>query len=557
MSFVLIIFILSTGDIFGQCTPVFIHQELKSQYGYLPQKVSGLEQDNIIEVINFIESVANETGRDSVEIVKFLRGTNIPGDDISRNALESRIQSYFSEFKPQRASDVKVHSKFAELSRLFGNHLENMSPDFLLKVMDGNIKNGRKYIKFLKDFDPVMARVLSNFILQANGVISEKAILKILKAVKKKGLSPVDFITLITPERLELIKRTTKSRLGVFESSPELNSLIADISNSSISSGPLRIGIDPSVSGERMRMTPGFFTDEVGLGYRGGTRQEFNFDIPAPPFKGNFLLKIDRGSSGRVNGVNFIDDKGVNHYLPTPEHIIELYGDRVTDSFFGMRKVEHQRYSYGDAEELNANIKAFNETVGDDSPLRIDSHFYYSAPINGENPLALSSQRTIDRLANGFGWPMGSRDVYQIHDLGAHSSLMLADRKLIQASQQKARDVIGLRDVISKLDISKELKDEIIFSINQEAGELFENIGVVMNGVMNGDYTLPSLDITNLSQRDFILKIKRNIKGGSMPNVTDAITKYARSLPSSPVGLTGEKLREVAEKKLSVIRANF
>ena len=41
--------------------------------------------------------------------------------------------------------------------------------------------------------------------------------------------------------------------------------------------------------------------------------------------------------------------------------------------------------------------------LGDMAPLRIDSHFYYSAPMEGVEPLALSSQRTIDRLAEGFG----------------------------------------------------------------------------------------------------------------------------------------------------------
>ena len=556
MLFVLIIFVFYVGDSLGQCTPVFIFQELKSQHGYLPQKINGLDQENITEVLNFIESVAEETGRDSIEVARFLRGMNITEDNITKSALESKIRHYFDEFNPQKIIGLSGHSKYEELSRLFGNHLENLSPEFLLRVMDGNVKNGTKFINHLKGFDPVMTRVLSNFILQANEVISEKSILKILTAVKKKGLSPLDFINLVTRERLELIRTTTKRRLGVFESSPELKRLLADISDASISSGPVRIGMDPSVTGERMRMTPGFFSEEVSLGYRGGTRQVFKFDIPEE-YKGNIFLKIDRDSKGNINGVNFTDDHQVNHYLPTPDHIIDLYGERVTDSFFGMRKVEHQTYSYGDAEELNANIKEFNEIVGDDSPLRIESHFYYSAPIEGESPLALSSQRTIDRLANGFGWPMGSRDVYQVHDLGAHSSLMLADAKLIQASQQKARDVIGLRDVISQLSISKELKDKIIFSINKEAGELFENIGVVMNGVMDGDYGLPSLNISNLSQKDFILRIKASIEGGFLPEVSESIIKYASSLPSSPVGLTGESLREVAERKLRVIRANF
>ena len=219
-----------------------------------------------------------------------------------------------------------------------------------------------------------------------------------------------------------------------------------------------------------------------------------------------------------------------------------------------MRRVRHQTFSYADAQELNANIRAFNRIVGDDSPLRIDSHFYYSAPMEGADPLALSSQRTIDRLADGFGWPMGSRDIFQVHDVGAHSSLMLADRKFIQASQQKAKDVIGLRKVVSDLDIPKELKDKIIFEINKEAGELFESIGVVMNDVMDEIFDSKYLKISNLSQRDFILRVAREANVGSLQEVKNAMVRYANTLPGSPVGLTGEKLKEVAEQKLRIIR---
>ena len=283
--------------------------------------------------------------------------------------------------------------------------------------MEGGIKNGAKYIKSLQGFDPVMVRVLSDFILQNHGVISEKAIIKILKAAKRKGLSPLDFISLVTADRLRLIRETTIKRLGVFESSSELNKLLKQISETTPSNGTVRIGMDPAETGERFWYSPGIFTDEIGLGYRGGTRQVFSFDIP-DSVQGHFLFKVKRDGKGRLRSVNFRDEAQVDHYLPTPDHLIERYGERVTDRFFGMRRVRHQTFSYADAQELNANIRAFNRIVGDDSPLRIDSHFYYSAPMQGADPLALSSQRTIDRLADGFGWPMGSRDVFQVHDVG-------------------------------------------------------------------------------------------------------------------------------------------
>ena len=53
--------------------------------------------------------------------------------------------------------------------------------------------------------------------------------------------------------------------------------------------------------------------------------------------------------------------------------------------------------------------------------------------------------------------------------LGPHSSLMLADRKLVKASEMKARDIVELRQVIQNLDIDQAIKDEIIFSLNKEA----------------------------------------------------------------------------------------
>ena len=134
---------------------------------------------------------------------------------------------------------------------------------------------------------------------------------------------------------------------------------------------------------------------------------------------------------------------------------------------------------------------------------------------------------------------------------------MLADRKFIQASQQKAKDVIGLRKVVSDLDIPKELKDKIIFEINKEAGELFESIGVVMNDVMDEVSDSKYLKISNLSQRDFILKVARDANVGSLEEVKSAIVRYANTLSDSPVGLTAEKLKEVAEQKLKVIRTNF
>ena len=57
-----------------------------------------------------------------------------------------------------------------------------------------------------------------------------------------------------------------------------------------------------------------------------------------------------------------------------------------------------------------------------------------------------------------------------------------------------------LRKVVSDLDISKELKDKIIFEINKEAGELFESIGVVMNDVMDEvSDSSKYLKISNLS----------------------------------------------------------
>ena len=131
--------------------------------------------------------------------------------------------------------------------------------------MDGGIKNGAKYIKSLKGFDPVMVRVLSDFILKNYGKISDKAILKILKAVKKKGLSPIDFISIATSDRMRLIRETTTKRLGVFESSSELNKLLKEINEITPIHGSVRIGMDPVETGERFWYSPEFIQMKLGL----------------------------------------------------------------------------------------------------------------------------------------------------------------------------------------------------------------------------------------------------------------------------------------------------
>ena len=201
-------------------------------------------------------------------------------------------------------------------------------------------------------------------------------------------------------------------------------------------------------------------------------------------------------------------------------------GKRLQINFFGMRKIRERIYAYANAEELNANIKAFNKVVGEDSPMSIDSHFYYSAALEGANPLALSSQRTIDRLADGFGWPVGNRDVYQVHDLGTHATIMLADKRLIKLAQEKARDIVKARQVINNLDISRALKDEIIFILNKEAGEIFEGIGVSMNKIIGGDWTSGSIKVAKSSQREFFQKLLKNAKELIGEKITSSVVFF-------------------------------
>ena len=113
--------------------------------------------------------------------------------------------------------------------------------------------------------------------------------------------------------------------------------------------------------------------------------------------------------------------------------------------------------------------------------------------------------------------------------------------------------------VVRKLDdiilIHYSKTEEI--EINKEAGELFESIGVVMNDAIDGNFSSNFLKTANMSQREFISRVVSKAYGHHSGDVGNAMKRYIATLPNSPVGLTGEKLKEVAEQKLKVIRANF
>ena len=74
--------------------------------------------------------------------------------------------------------------------------------------------------------------------------------------------------------------------------------------------------------------------------------------------------------------------------------------------------------------------------------MSIDSHLYYLASLVGENLFAQSSKRSIDHLTDRFGWPVGCRDFYQVHDLETHAKIMLRDKRLIKLPHKRRQEIL-------------------------------------------------------------------------------------------------------------------
>ena len=327
-----------------------------------------------------------------------------------------------SSYDPARVIKLRSLPGYRKLVKQYGDLVTTLSPRFAEAFLNGRIRNGAKYVKLFNQADPMLARVMSDFVLSNQGIVSDKVFLGIIDEAIKKNLSPHDFITLVTPARLKEINRSAVKRMGIesLKRNKEYQKLVQQIRNLGHSeSAPLRIKTTLKIKNPKggtpeyiyRETTPGHFTGQMYPGHRAGIRQVFQFDIPHMPHHAvDPAVNITWRPDGEMERVLWYeattDEMLIQHSLVTPERWIHQVGEEVTDQFFGMRKVGHRTYAYANAEELNANIRAFNRVVGEDGPMSIDSHFYYSAPLKGENPLALSSQRTIDRLADGFGWPV-------------------------------------------------------------------------------------------------------------------------------------------------------
>ena len=62
MKYLVILFGVLSVQLFGQCPPQLIHDELQSPHGYIFLRVEGLNQDRLSEVTAFVDSIAIETG---------------------------------------------------------------------------------------------------------------------------------------------------------------------------------------------------------------------------------------------------------------------------------------------------------------------------------------------------------------------------------------------------------------------------------------------------------------------------------------------------------------
>ena len=129
---------------------------------------------------------------------------------------------------------------------------------------------------------------------------------------------------------------------------------------------------------------------------------------------------------------------------------------------------------------------------------------------------------------------------------------------MIKLAQEKARDVIRARKVVSSLDIPQSLKDEIIFILNKEAGEIFEGVGVAMNHIIRRNWDAGGIVSAKSSQREFfqeLMKEARALIQEKSPKALSSLESFMKGLPNEPLGLNNYQLLDMANRKLQVMRA--
>ena len=210
-----LLLILFTAFKLFACLPIDVERNLISHQGYISFQVSGLNQHSLNEVTSFINKVATKANRNSLDVIDLLKDMDIPSGVITKEGLESAIIRSLSTYDPSRIVKIKSLKGYRKLARQYGELVSHLSPRFVEAYLKKEVKNGAKYIKLFANADPMLARVMSDFVLSNKGLVSDKVFLGIIDEAIKRNISPHDFITLITPARLKEINHSPLKGSGL------------------------------------------------------------------------------------------------------------------------------------------------------------------------------------------------------------------------------------------------------------------------------------------------------------------------------------------------------
>lgn len=550
--------------------------ELKTSYeGFIFSLITDVGLEAIgLGAFTGLKKIANQNGKNLKKTLENSKAIFIKIHEASKiSDKQKRIAAYKDilnidiNVSIARSSISKTHGthpKYSTFVKKYGELSQSVSPKFARAHLEGNFPIFEKLLNILKTSDPSFSRSASELFMQFHNMVDPELLIKLISEAALKKLSPQ-----------QLMQTFSHNKMISLASSKNPNLLMSQYLQEIRLMKSKRVAKDiyllEYAAGDEVRSAGVFLQEPLELSESGGMRQLFQYD-DSPSYN---KIRFTSFDGDYLNNYKFMDNEGITHGLRTPHLIIKTLGEDVADKFMGISRFSKNTYLIGDVGELNANIERFNSIVGLDSPLRIDFNFYYSGPISIDeasktskiyrDQVTLASQKTIDRIASGFEWPMGNRDVYQVHDIGTHTPLLLMDRKAMAVAQKKAQDFVELRDFVDTLDTTAEIKESVKYVLNTFAGDKFEEFGVLMDYVFgfNSDYGL--INNLNQSSRGFLAELvsKLRFRGDQISKTqipTEIIQKLSERVElfdSTRHSFTKEGLLEIAEQKLKVVRENF
>jgi len=257
----------------------------------------------------------------------------------------------------------------------------------------------------------------------------------------------------------------------------------------------------------------------------------------------------------------------IRHGIMSPQVHIDDFGSDFSRVFLNIEKTGENKFLYGNFHAMNSSYDRFNNLLPENSPLRINVNFYDSAEVfTGDPGDHVEMMRSfINQLANSpegrIDWPFGNEDIFQIHDMGTHSTMGLLDANFINAAKGKSQEVVQFINFMKTKNVNS--NDPLIEDIIRKSSSDMESVGALggqlqLNNSSHRDIVLPKMDVVDNMSGTSINYLENLVGENFRRNRLwrEYLSERVEPESSNPGSFTAHSLRNIAlEKKILINEA--